>query len=105
MAYGPEVLYDLVPQEFEAVNLGEKRVGTRIEEFEEPKELAFSGDASLLTPREQEFMEGIIEGKSYQQVASDVGIAYGTLNNHKNAHFRMFGRTGACGIWEQSQFH
>jgi len=80
----PEILYDLVSQEFFPLELGENRIGIRINEYGSPKILAFRKEASLLTVRQQEIVNEVIAGKSDKEIARDLGISPYTVNHHAN---------------------
>lgn len=49
------------------------------------------GQRHSLTRREREVLEGIIEGKDYQNIASDLQLAIGTVKSHTHNIFQKIG--------------
>ena len=74
MAKQPEVFYDLVPSDY-SVNRRGTIQEVWIDSFQATKNLIFTEDASLLTPREREVMEGFIQGHTSQEVAQSLVIS------------------------------
>jgi len=74
MAKQPEVFYDLVPSDY-SVNRRGTIQEVWIDSFQATKNLVFTEDASLLTPREREVMEGFIQGHTSQEVAQSLVIS------------------------------
>lgn len=84
MATLPEIIFDIVPQEFEVVGRGFKKDPLRAKmptESGHPKEIVFRGDASSLSPIEQSIIQGIIDGHSYEDIALKTDHAYGSVKN------------------------
>ena len=74
MAKQPEVFYDLVPSDY-SVNRRGTIQEVWIDSFQATKNLVFTEDASLLTPREREVMEGFVQGYTSQEVAQSLVIS------------------------------
>ena len=57
-------------------------------EAREPAEPAFSGPLGRLTPRQRQVLSLLAEGKSNKEIASELGLAAGTVKIHVSSIFK-----------------